>query len=183
MKRILIWIIILILAGIFVYFTKYKNKNINNIKTYTNIIINNYNQLTWIATSSNGYSFEYPEKLGTTYINTVDWPPVFNIENKSYTCIESGVSENDIQGKVNKEIINGKEFCITRKSEGAAGSVYTNYTYTFAIDNQTGIFTFTTRQPQCMNYDDPKQTECINEENNFEISNIIDIITSKIKKI
>ena len=34
-----------------------------------------------------------------------------------------------------------------------------------------------------MNYDDPKQTECINEENNFEISNIIDIITSKIKKI
>lgn len=171
MKRVLIWIIlIIILVGLFVYFTKYKKVSINNMATEN--IINNM-ETEWTATGSNGYSFKYPEKIGTNYINTADWPPVLNMEDKTYNCTEGGTSQNDIAGKTNKEIINGKEFCITRKSEGAAGSVYTNYTYTFAYENKTMIATFSLRAPQCMNYDNPQQTECINEEKSFDISHII----------
>lgn len=187
MKRILIWIIlIVILAVVLIYFTKYKDKNINNgnnVATDTNIIINNEIESSWIATSSNSYSFKYPENLGTKYINTVNWPPVLNIENKVFTCNERGNSKVLPAGITRTQMINGHNYCVTIEEEGAVGSIYTNYTYAFSYNNQTMTMTFTTRRPQCMNYDDPEQTECKNEQNNFDITNISDIIASNIKKI
>ncbi len=187
MKKILTWIFILIiLAGAFIYYKKERitqSDIVNNTSIYTNITSNKSVETEWTATGSNGYSFKYPENLGTKYINTVDWPPVLNIQKTTFNCIESGNSENDRAGKTIKENINGKEFCITRESEGAAGSVYTSYAYAFAYENNTMIATFSLRAPQCMNYDNPQQTECINEENSFNISSVIFRVLATIQSI
>jgi len=190
MKKILTWIIlIIILCVLFVYFTKDKNKtigdNTNNNGTTTQTVPTNNNQNTidtsnWVSTSTDEFSFKYPESLGTNYVNTVDWPPVINAEDQAYSCTEGGTSANARAGQTSKEIINGKEYCVTRESEGAAGSVYTNYAYAFANGDQTLIATFSLRAPQCMNYDDPKQTECLNEEASFNISPTVDAIAKTI---
>lgn len=186
MKKILIWITLVIIFGaIFVYFTKDKDiENINKDVATNTIDINNQNiDPAWSSAESNGYNFKYPEKLDTEYVKAVDWPLVLNVDNKTFSCTEGGTSPNDRSGKTSKEIIDGREFCVTRESEGAAGSIYTNYAYAFAYENKTMIATFSLRAPQCMNYDDPKQTECANEEASFNISPLIARIVSTIQPV
>lgn len=112
----------------------------------------------------------------------MDWPPVLNIYNYEYNCLKAGDSTVLPGGQTAPKTINGKEYCVTTEAEGAAGSTYTNYAYAFAIKNQTGILTFTTRQPQCMNYDDPQQSACLEEEKNFEIPPVIDTIVRTLNK-
>jgi hypothetical protein len=64
--------------------------------------------------------------------------------------------------------IGGREYCVTKVSDGAAGSTYTQYAYATAEGNdKTKIFTFTLRFVQCMNYDDPEQAECLSERDTF----------------
>ncbi len=168
----------MILGALYFYFIKNKD---TNVITYTNVADSKNVDIVWTATGSGGYSFKYPENIGTKYISSTDWPPVLATVNTSFTCNEGGISKEDRAGKTTREIIEGKEFCITRISEGAAGSIYTNYTYTFKYNNKTMSISFSLRAPQCMNYDDPKQTECIKEENSFDISKIIARIIATIQ--
>lgn len=139
-----------------------------------------------------GVTFQYPEKLGTKYIDTVDWPPKIQLLKKPFTCTLGG---NEIQqaGQTTEQSINGRTYCITKESEGAAGSTYTQYAYAFAKDyptntpdatkagSETVVFTFTLRFPQCANYDDPKKTECEKERTAFTIDPIVDTMARTIK--
>ena len=188
MKNIFIWtILIIFLGGILTFYIKnIKDIKNNNSIDYTVAVNNDINDIndkfpSWLKSENSEISFKYPEKLDTNYINTVDWPPIFKIEDKAYSCLENDNNSTLEGGKTSKEIIGGKEFCINRQDEGAAGSVYSNYIYTFLYQNKTITATFSLRAPQCMNYDEPKQSECINEENSFNISSLILNIISTIK--
>jgi hypothetical protein len=107
------------------------------------------------------------------YINFFDWPPQIEISNNKYSCVETSTTT--------ELIINSSKYCRSIISEGAAGSIYNTYTYTFAKEDQTKALTFSTRQPQCMNYDNPKQTECLSEIKNIDMDNIIDKFINVIK--
>lgn len=88
-----------------------------------------------------GIYFEYPEKLYTQYIRVIDWPPKVNIIEEEFSCIEAG-SEIERAGKTEKITIDGQEYCVTRVSEGAAGSVYIQYAYAYPENNKNDCFYF-----------------------------------------
>jgi hypothetical protein len=131
------------------------------------------------ADASSGISFRYPKELGTQYIHPTDWPPKGIVTEGIFSCSESG-SEINIEGQTKKWEINGRIYCITKKSEGAAGSIYTNYAYTMLRNGKLFTLTFDLRSVQCANYDNPKKTECENERNSFDINGIVDRIMQSV---
>jgi hypothetical protein len=134
----------------------------------------------WKTYNQNGISFEYPENFSTIYINPQDWPPQVNLIDEPYSCLNAG-SETERAGRTEEKTINGHKYCVTTLTEGAAGSIYNQYAYAKAFNDQTVIFTFTTREPQCLNYDNPQQSECLNERNNFSIDSFIDEVISTLQ--
>ncbi len=176
----LVWaaliIIIVLVGGYFILHNKpastpepivpvVDNDNGGNLKTFTD--------------SASGISFSYPEKLGTTYINTVDWPPKVQLIEEAFACHPAG-SETSQAGITENLTVNGHTYCVTRESEGAAGSTYTNYAYAFPNNDNTIILTFSLRFPQCANYEDPQKTACESEKNSLNINNVVDQIRGSI---
>ncbi len=120
-----------------------------------------------------GISFKYPESLLITYMRPESWPPKIAVLNKTFTCVEGG-TEIAQAGKTVKQFINNTEYCITKASEGATGSIYTTYTYAFPKATKTITFTFTIRATQCANYDEPNKTACEKEREAFDLDGVVD---------
>lgn len=97
----------------------------------------------------------------TKYITAVEWPTTSTVSNKPYACAAE------------KHTINGREYCVSAESEGAAGSVYTTYTYQWPQGNQTASVSFVLRHVQCANYDEPKQSECKQEQAAFNVDSAV----------
>ncbi len=129
-----------------------------------------------------GVSFRYPKEISRPFVSLVDWPPKIQITNDSFTCTEAGV-EIDRAGVTKKETINGRTYCVTKESEGAAGSVYAQYAYAFPFDSKTAIFTFTLRYPQCTNYDEPNKTMCENQWQEFNLIGVVDSMAQTVTKL
>ncbi len=128
-----------------------------------------------------GISFQYPESLSTKYISVIDWPPQIQVLNKLFVCTQAG-SPTARAGETIMRVVNGREFCITKKVEGAAGSIYTQYAYAFGMDNKTVIAAFSLKEVQCGNYDNPQKTECENERVMFDIDALLETIAATVKK-
>lgn len=110
--------------------------------------------------------------ITTTYTTAVDWPPITRIVKEAYTCTEAGdVSAR--AGKTERRTIEGAEWCRTSISEGAAGSVYTQYAYATRQEDATRILTFSLRQVQCAHYDEPERLVCEAERAAFDPDTII----------
>lgn len=180
--KIIITVIVIAVFGVISFFV-YKN----NI-TPDNISLNNFAGWKTITDQKFGISFLYPEQLAAQYIHTVDWPPQIQVLNMPFACNEGG-SEIMQAGQTLKQVINNHTYCVTKESEGAAGSIYTMYAYAFPVDlvnsiqekNKTIIFTFSLRAVQCDNYDDPQKTACKNERTTFDINNIADKIAESMR--
>ncbi len=138
------------------------------------------NELWTTTTTDEGIAFKYPKQLLTEYISEANWPPQVKIENTQFGCSPSG-KEIQSGGQTELHLVDNRSYCVTRASEGAAGSVYTNYTYAFSKDNKTGVITFSLRFVQCQNYDEPKASECENERSVFDIDGIADRIAQSIE--
>lgn len=117
-------------------------------------------------------TFKYPETFGQTYANEVDWPPKIQILDERLTCTEAG-SETGRAGITEQKNINGEPFCVTRVSEGAAGSIYTQYAYASQHGGKEIIFTFSLRKVQCGNYDASQKMECEREQAAFNPDSVI----------
>lgn len=193
MKKIIIWIILVsILCGLFVFFVKKNSKNSvskkeentsqnSNAGTPDNTESNNNSLETWLYSKEGHYIFKYPASLETHFINTVNWPPSLSVESKSFSCNVGGEAIK-AEGLTKLEKVGDTDFCITSLEQGAAGSIYTDYIYSFKKENQVFSFSFTLREPQCMNYDNPDQTNCINEENTFNLNSLILKISQTVVK-
>ena len=129
----------------------------------------------WIRINDvkSGLTFRYPEKLATTYITTVDWPPTLKVVDKPFACKENG-SEITGAGQTVLLQIGDRAYCRNTKMEGAAGSSYSTYAYAFSYSGQTATLTFTLRAVQCANYDDPQKTACESERTSFDPDSIAD---------
>jgi len=141
-------------------------------------------EMTWNTYKdiAQGISFQYPPQLATQYIGTQEWPPKVSIRSGSFICNKGG-SEITQTGMVVQRKVDNKNYCVTTQSEGAAGSIYTTYTYTTYSGGKLVTLQFTLRYPQCLNYDDPKQSECKAERESFDLDGIVDRIVQSVKSI
>ena len=131
--------------------------------------------------SSNELAFSYPDDFGLVYVHPVDWPPLLKeVENADFTCVNIG-EEISPSGKTETVLIDGREYCKTTLSEGAAGSIYHQYVYVFREGTQTFTLSFSARMPQCVNYDSPMQEVCREEQQAFNPDKVIADIVSTLK--
>ncbi len=126
-----------------------------------------------------GVTFKYPETFGTIYMHPQDWPPQVAVSSGSLSCTEAG-SPQEWAGGTTQKVINGRIYCVTVMSEGAAGSVYIQYVYATEMNGKIAILTFTTKMVQCGNYDDPQKTACEAERASFDIDSIVHTVVQTI---
>jgi len=134
--------------------------------------------------SKTGVTFQYPETLLTEYIHTQDWPPQIQVLNETFTCTEAGV-ETARAGQTLKRTVDNRTYCVTKVTEGAAGSIYNQYAYAFQADipptpeasarqSMTVIFTFSLRTVQCGNYNEAERKACEGEHETFDLDDVVD---------
>ena len=145
------------------------NCEFNKCPTPEEMEWNNY------SSAKEGIIFKYPKNFDTSYINVIDWPPKVQITDGDFSC-NTGGEETQRAGETVEEIINEKSYCVTRESEGVAGSIYTSYAYATKIQGKMAYLTFSLRFVQCANYDDPKKTKCESERATFDPGPTIDVI-------
>lgn len=138
----------------------------------------------WIFLSdpTSELTFFYPKDFGTKYIHTVDWPPKVSKINDPYVCEEGG-DEISGGGETTEISVGGNTYCRTVSSEGAAGSVYTNYSYLSRLDSENTVrMDFSIKLVQCLNYDEPEKSECLAERDSFDIDKIVDQILVSVSR-
>lgn len=124
--------------------------------------------------------FTYPEILGTRYISLIDWPPTARVVDGPFACAEAG-TETAALGRTTREVVGGREYCVTAQSEGAAGSVYTQYTYAFEQDGKLVTLAFNLRFVQCGNYEKRERVACEAERKKFDVSTVVDEIVQTVQ--
>jgi hypothetical protein len=128
-------------------------------------------------TDKSGLTFQYPEQFPTTYIREVDWPPKVKITSGEFVCKEDTTNPGK---KTEKRTVGGREYCVKESIEGAAGSTYTTYEYSFLKNNKIATLTFTDRASQCGNYESDQKDACDLERESFNIDAFVDSIASTV---
>ncbi len=124
--------------------------------------------------------FSYPDSLNTKYVQLVDWPPKIEVSTSTYSCLNAG-KEIERAGETKEISVNGNIYCQTKVVEGAAGSIYTQFAYAAKVNNKVLYYTFTLREPQCVNYNEPERANCSIEEESFDINSIVDKVIQSTK--
>lgn len=170
---------ILIAAGAFLYFEFVKQDievNPNPETPPLNLETNDIDEETeWSFSTTTEYSIQYPADLDLEYVELIDWPPQVELTVDEFTCVEAG-KPTDRAGETKSVTIGGQEYCRTIVMEGAAGSTYTQYAYAFEQDDGTAILSFSTRAPQCANYDESEMEDCETEIDDLDIDDLADRI-------
>jgi len=128
--------------------------------------------------------------LNTEYIGSQDWkaiivneeekyPPKFKINEGQIDCKITS-SESDLLSGTTIRKIDGQIYCIESLSEGAAGTIYTQYIYSTIKGGSLITVSCVIRYPQCMNYSEPQRTECANERETFDLDKIIGYIVKNL---
>lgn len=104
------------------------------------------------------------------------------VENGEIECQETPL-ESSLPLRIGKRVINGQKYCIAASSEGAAGSVYTQYSYSTVIENNVYIINFVARYVNCSNYPELEAVRCQQERENFNLDNLVDLEVRQIKNL
>lgn len=102
------------------------------------------------------------------------------VENGEIECSETPL-ESSLPLRTSKKEINGKRYCIASASEGAAGSVYTQFSYTTVIDGSVYSINFIARYNNCSNYPEDEVFKCATERENFNLDVLVDEEIEKLK--
>lgn len=123
-------------------------------------------------------SFVYAP-VKTEYVG-VQWPPSVRVSDDTYSCQEVDSASTGM-ARTTKKIINGRSYCVTTQNDGAAGTVYTDYTYVSALYQGTVRIQFFVSRVRCENYDDPKKTDCQNGQDAFNPDALVEMVTGSVK--
>lgn len=124
----------------------------------------------------------YPRLLPTTYVSGAEWPPIVERTANAYECNAGPVTAaDDALKETERRMVEDREYCRTITDEGAAGSTYRTFEYTFEFGGTAYRAMFTLRYPQCANYDEPQGTLCSREQESFDIDGLVDRISSSIR--
>ena len=132
------------------------------------------------TTSYEGVTFKYPD-LSTTYIRPQQWPPQITVTSDVFSCKEGGLGINGLPGMTIQKTMGKITYCMVSESEGAAGTIFTTYTYTFSKNSKLVKLEFILGYPQCDNYDEPNKTNCVNERQTFDLDTLIDRIAQTVE--
>ncbi|MFA7050186.1 MAG: hypothetical protein WC164_03735 [Patescibacteria group bacterium] len=115
------------------------------------------------------------QNYGSNVFKAEEYPKLESwVENSEIECNETPPESSSLL-RISKRQINGQKYCIGASSEGSAGSVYTQYTYTTVIEDNVYLVQFTARYPNCSNYPDKERRECEVERENFDLDNLVDL--------
>lgn len=126
-------------------------------------------------------TFQYPEELSAQYVSFVDWPPIIKTEAGTYSCKTTPQEVSSMSDITSQRIVDNRTYCVNVKHEGAAGSVYSSYTYTTFKNGKLVNVSFTLRYPNCNNYDEEQSKTCTSEREAFDIDATVDRIVQTIK--
>ena len=129
-----------------------------------------------MTSTENNLTFQYPDTLSTKYSSTVTWPPTITITASNILNCPQTPQESSFPHRITQRMVDQKIYCMEASSEGAAGSVYTTYSYSTIWNNNIVNLDFTLQYPRCENYDNPQQTACIYERESFDLDGVIDRI-------
>ena len=144
-------------------------------------IIEDSNNLWAIITNDDGITYQYPKELSAKYISVVEWPPVVKIEIGTYSCKTTPQEVSSMSDITSQRMVDDRTYCVNVKHEGAAGSVYSSYTYVTVKNDRPIKVSFTLRYPNCNNYDEEQNKNCASERNAFDIDATVDRIVQTIK--
>jgi hypothetical protein len=152
------------------------------------VTVKEINWTSWTATTTTSrgldLSYRYPEDFSANYISKTEWPPVLTASKESFLCEPGGV-ETTSEGVTERKIVGGHLYCVTKSSQGTAGSVYTTYTYAFPYTSSEGTysmkFSFALQFVQCDNYDEPNKSACKNERTSLNLYRLIDQMAQTVK--
>lgn len=121
------------------------------------------------------------QNYSSNIIKAEEYPKLESwVENGEIECNETPM-ESSLPLRISKKEINGQKYCIGASSEGAAGSVYTQYAYTTVIGNNVYLVQFVARYPNCSNYPDKEREECEEKRENFNLDNLVDLEVRRMK--
>ena len=110
----------------------------------------------------------FPE-IQNKYYRIQDWK--LASEAKPYSCVPStGFPEAP---RVTEENIEGNTYCVSSLPSGAAGTTYTDYTYSRVVKGELVIISFVLVSPNCGNYDEPEMSACAEEQANFDVNELV----------
>jgi hypothetical protein len=134
-------------------------------------------------TTANGITLQYPDPFPAQYISLASdaQMPKIEVLSTPYSCTKGTKVINGIETRVDEGTINGRTYCVTESSEGAAGSVYTTYTYTTTISGKVVRGSFVLRSVQCANYEEPNKSACQNEHESFDLDSLVDRIAQTVR--
>lgn len=141
----------------------------------------------WKTSSKNNIVFQYPEELGTQYMDTNKWPPEVKVNAGEYSCVQLQNEEGGPTETVLQQVIDGRTYCAKTTSEGAAGSIYKTYTYTTSKNGKLIAINFILRYTNCDVYNndtdlEQKQyKECNKEEESFDVDSLVDQIVQTVQ--
>jgi len=142
---------------------------------------NSDNNLWTTITNDDGITFQYPKELLAKYVSVVEWPPVVKIETGAYFCKTTPQEVSSMSDITSERLVDDRTYCVNVKHEGAAGSVYSSYTYTTIKNDKLVKVSFTLQYPNCNNYDEEQKDDCASEREAFDIDSTVDRIIQTIK--
>jgi len=161
----------------------------NVLKSKTRIMI------TEIENSLEKPQYEVQVDLNSKYIDSQKWeleiiekaeeyPSGIKITEGQIGYKETS-SESGLLSRIVKRSIEGRFYCIELVSDGAAGTIYTQYIYSTLKKDNLITVSCVIQYPQCMNYSEPHRTECVKECESFDLDRIISNIVENlsVKKI
>jgi hypothetical protein len=128
-----------------------------------------------------GIAYDFPSVLDAKYIEVADWPPKLQIVTQPFSCTEAG-SPTDRAGETRPVSYGGNTYCVTKITEGAAGSVYSLYAYAIGTESATAILTFSLRATQCGNLGEGEVLNCEAELAGFDITPVIHDMFSSMRR-
>ncbi len=140
--------------------------------------------------SKNKYYYKMYVNLNQDYIDSQDWeveiikkaeqfPSEYKISEGQIDCPGSN-SESELISETIKRKIDGRIYCVESKSEGAAGSIYSEYSYATIKNGKLIILSCVIRYSQCMNYSEQDRSCCLEEREGFDLDKIVDYIVDSL---
>ena len=134
-----------------------------------------------VASPAAPYTLSDTAVATSSYVRLVDTPQL-TVATGTYSCVGAGTTTRQM-GQTREVVLNSKTVCATEVAEGAAGSVYHQYAYvTAAPTGELLQYTFTVREVQCMNYDEPQASECVAEQADFNPDTIAAMLIMNTKQ-